>query len=72
MLIDSNIIIYAQQSEYAYLQDFILENAPFVSEISFLETLGFHRLTDVEKKVWNYFFQPPFNFPLTLKLLSKP
>jgi toxin FitB len=69
MLIDSNIIIYAQQSEYAYLQDFILENAPFVSEISFLETLGFHRLTDVEKKGLELFFSTTVQLPIDTEVV---
>ena len=71
MLLDSNIIIYAQQAEYAYLQDFVIENAPFVSAISFLETLGFHRLTLLEKQSLESFFASTVQLPLESKIIYR-
>jgi hypothetical protein len=46
MLIDSNIIIYASRPEYAELRRFIAEHAPAVSAISYVEVLGYHKLTE--------------------------
>ncbi|AVQ73833.1 hypothetical protein B5D77_23375 [Microcystis sp. MC19] len=44
MLLDSNIIIYAAQLENEFLREFIAENSPYVSALSYLEVLGYHRL----------------------------
>lgn len=70
MLLDSNIIIYALQPEYAYLQDFIAENAPFVSVISLLETLGFYRLTMLEKQGLELFFSKAIQLPLESQIVN--
>ena len=40
MLLDSNIIIYAAQLENEFLREFIAENSPYVSALSYLEVLG--------------------------------
>ena len=45
MLIDSNLIIYAAQSEHGALRQWIADNSPSVSAVSYVEVLGFHRLT---------------------------
>ncbi len=41
MLLDSNIIIYSVQSEYAHVREFIKVNRPHVSVISYVEVLLF-------------------------------
>jgi hypothetical protein len=43
MLLDSNIIIYASQPEYPLLRQFIAEQSPAVSALSYVEVLGYHR-----------------------------
>ena len=43
-LIDSNLIIYAAQSEHDELRGYIADEAPFVSVMSKVETLGYHGL----------------------------
>jgi predicted nucleic acid-binding protein len=48
MLLDSNIIIYASQLENEFLREFIAENSPYVSALSYLEVLGYHQLTHEE------------------------
>ncbi len=50
MLIDSNIIIYAAKAEHADLRAFIAEHTPAVSAISYVEVLGYHRLTEEERQ----------------------
>ena len=52
MLIDSNIIIYAATPEFANLRQFIAENTPVVSAVSYVEVLGFHRLLRRRKYCW--------------------
>ena len=49
MLIDSNLIIYTASGNYPDLLRWFLENKLFVSAISLLETLGYHKLTPREK-----------------------
>jgi hypothetical protein len=46
MLLDSNIIIYAAQLQYPQLREFIAERSPKVSALSYLEVLGYHKLTE--------------------------
>jgi predicted nucleic acid-binding protein len=56
MLLDSNIIIYSTKPEYDFLRDFIAENSPSVSAVSYVEVLGYHKLTDDEKELLEDFF----------------
>lgn len=56
MLIDSNIIIYASQTEHSNLRQFIADNSPLVSAVSYVEVLGFHRLTVEDKTHFEEFF----------------
>ena len=55
-LIDSNIIIYAAQPQYSNLRLFIAENAPTVSAVSYVEVLGYPRLTAKERHHFEAFF----------------
>jgi toxin FitB len=50
-LIDSNLIIYAVQTEYKNLRQWIIDTDPKYSIISRLEVLGFARLQPDEKQV---------------------
>lgn len=56
MLIDSNIIIYAAKPEHGDLRRFIAERASAVSAISYVETLGYHKLTEAEREYLELFF----------------
>ena len=57
MLLDSNIIIYSAQPEYANLRGLIAENSPAVSALSYLEVLGYHQLTEQQRQYFEAFFQ---------------
>ncbi|MEW6531044.1 MAG: type II toxin-antitoxin system VapC family toxin [Thermodesulfobacteriota bacterium] len=56
MLIDSNIIIYAARREHEDLRRFIAQHAPAVSAISYVEVLGYHKLTNEERRHFEDFF----------------
>ena len=56
MLIDSNIIIYAAKPEHAALRAFIAQHAPAVSAVSYVEVLGYHHLTEQERRHFEAFF----------------
>jgi hypothetical protein len=51
MLLDSNIIIYAAQPEHITLRQFVADHAPAVSVISYIEVLGYHRLSEEEHQL---------------------
>jgi predicted nucleic acid-binding protein len=57
MLLDSNIIIYAAQPNHASLRQFIADHVPSVSVISYIEVLGYHRLSEVGRQYLESFFQ---------------
>jgi predicted nucleic acid-binding protein len=65
MLLDSNIIIYAIRPEYDRLRQFIAENAPSVSLVSYVEVLGYHRLTETERQAFEEFFNAADVLPIT-------
>lgn len=71
MLIDSNIIIYASKPEYADLRRFIAEYAPAVSAISYVEVLGYHKLTDSERQDLEAFFSAVLILPLSHTILDQ-
>lgn len=71
MLLDSNIIIYASQPEYSTLREFIAENSPFVSAISYVEVLGYHRLTEDERTFFKAFFEAAAILPLSSNVLEQ-
>ena len=80
MLLDSNIIIYAAQLENEFLREFIAENSPYVSALSYLEVFGYYRLTHQDKVYFEEFFnasqilpisQPVINQAVTLKQIRK-
>jgi hypothetical protein len=56
MLLDSNIIIYGARPEYPELRRFIARYYPAVSVVSYVEVLGYHRLTDQERSHFEAFF----------------
>jgi toxin FitB len=60
LLLDSNIIIYASQPEHEQLRKLISEEATCVSAISKVETLGYHRLSEIERRLLEAFFAEAF------------
>lgn len=56
MLLDSNIIIYGASPDYPQINDFIARREVFASAISYVEVLGFHRLTpEIEQTLRDLF-----------------
>lgn len=56
MLLDSNIIIYAAKAGHQELRRLIARHAPAVSVVSYVEVLGYHRLTDQDRRYLEDFF----------------
>ncbi len=71
MLIDSNIIIYAALPEHYDLRRFVAANAPSVSVVSFVEVLGYHRLTDQDRRYFEDFFVAAPVLQLSTEILDR-
>jgi predicted nucleic acid-binding protein len=71
MLVDSNIIIYAAMPEHDALRQFIAEHAPAVSAVSYVEVLGYHRLTPAEREALEAFFVAARILPLSDLVLDQ-
>ena len=55
-IFDTNLIIYSYQPDYDFLKTKLITPEIYVSAISKLETLGFHKITDLEKGYFNDLF----------------
>ncbi len=71
MLLDSNIIIYSAQPENEFLRQLIAERAPTVSAASYVEVLGYHRLSETERKHFSAFFAEARILPLSQPVLDQ-
>ena len=72
MLLDSNIIIYSVQPAYAVsLQNFISTHRPAVSAVSYVEVLGFHRLSDPDRDAFRRFFAAARVLPIDQPVLDQ-
>jgi len=70
MLLDSNIIIYAARPEHPELRSFIAEQAPAVSAVSYVEVLGYHKLTEQERQFFEMFFAAANVLPISDEVLK--
>lgn len=70
MLLDSNIIIYAAKPEHPELRQLIDEQVPAVSAISYIEALGYHRMTPEERLSLEKFFQTALILPISPEVLE--
>lgn len=71
MLLDSNIIIYAGKPDYQKIREFISGIKPAVSAVSYVEVLGYQRLSVKEKKYYEEFFSLVPVLPLSWEILNK-
>jgi predicted nucleic acid-binding protein len=71
MLLDSNIIIYAAQLQYPQLREFIAERSPKVSALSYLEVLGYHKLTEPQRYYFEAFFEAAEVLPISDLVLTQ-
>lgn len=71
MLLDSNIIIYSALPNNELLRDFVQINSPFVSELSRVEVLGFHKLTQYEIDYFGKFFESTTLLSISEEVVTK-
>lgn len=65
MLLDTNIVIYATQPAYPQLRSLVGNPVSAVSIISYVEALGFPRITTPEQKALERFFAGMEVLPVT-------
>ncbi len=71
MLIDSNIIIYAAKPEHPELRSFIATHTPTVSAVSYVEVLGYHKLSEQERQHFEDFFAASSVAPISRDVLTR-
>ena len=71
MLVDSNIIIYAAQPEYKRLHQFVAEQVTAVSAASYVEVLGYHRLSTVQRTMYQDLFQSLNVLPISTDVVEQ-
>jgi hypothetical protein len=70
VLIDSNIVIYSAQQEYQTLRNFLSHYECMVSDITYLEVLGYDRLTDEESLLFERFFKSIEIIPISSTIIK--
>lgn len=71
VLLDSNLIIYASRPQHAALRTFIAREAPSVSAVSKVETLGYPDLTEAEKQFLEEFFEAAEVLPISQSVIGE-
>lgn len=57
VLVDSNIIIYAATDDSGKIGEWLSNNELYVSVLSYIEVLGFSKLTQEDKDFFEEFFR---------------
>ena len=64
-MLDSNLIIYAARPEYPGLRRLIAARSPAVSTMSVVEVLGYHKLSEDDRRHFEAFFAASNVLPIT-------
>src|SRR5437667_171933 len=65
-MLDSNLIIYAARPEYPGLRRLIAARSPAVSTISVVEVLGYHKLSEEDRRHFEAFFAAAKVLPIPM------
>ena len=71
MLLDSNIVIHSAQPAHSELRRFIRDHSPAVSAVSYVEVLGYHRLSEKERQHFEMFFSAATILPISDAVLNQ-
>jgi hypothetical protein len=71
VLLDSNLIIYASRPQHEALRTFIAREAPSVSVVSKIETLGYHKLGEQERGFLDEFFDAAEVLPVSQAVVTE-
>ncbi len=70
-ILDSNLVIYATQTAYAHLRPLLHAPDCFVSAITKLEVLGYHRLGEQERDNLSELFQTLQIIPIDSAIIEQ-
>ena len=71
-LLDTNILIYAAEAQYSsLLLPLVTDSANFVSSVSVVETLGFHRITPAQITFFENLFKILKTIPIEDEIIQK-
>jgi toxin FitB len=70
-LVDSNIIIYSVQSQYRAINQYLQRFRICYSKITMVEVLGYHLLSETDKKLFEVFFSNTVHFGITDEIIQK-
>jgi toxin FitB len=65
MLLDSNIFIYATQDKYQSLRNWCMSKKICASNITRLEVLGYHKLTEQDENDFYTLFEKSIIYPVS-------
>ncbi len=71
MIADTNIVIYATNPAFPTIRAFVVANQPAVSAITYVEALGFHRLSEQEKNDLEDFFADITLLPINQAVINR-
>lgn len=71
MLIDSNILIYSADPNYAFLRELIKQYAPVISMVSYIEVLGYEKLSDEQRQYFEEFFDTTIVLPVNEEIAKQ-
>lgn len=71
MIIDSNILIYSAQPALSFLRDLIRQQSPVVSIVSYIEVLGYGKLSDEQRQYFEAFFASTIVFPVNKEIAKQ-
>lgn len=70
-LVDSNILIYAAKPEFPQLKELLEQDDLAVSELTKLEVLGYHGLTEEAEEYFNAVFSLVTVLPITSEVIDR-
>jgi toxin FitB len=70
-MLDSNLIIYAARPEYPGLRRLIAARSPAVSAISVVEVLGYHKLSEEDRRHFEAFFAAAKVLPISDAVVAR-
>jgi predicted nucleic acid-binding protein len=71
VILDSNLVIYAARPEYPGLRRMIAAHSPAVSAVSVVEVLGYHRLSEADRRRFEEFFAAADVLPITDTVVAR-
>jgi predicted nucleic acid-binding protein len=69
-LLDSNVLIYAIQPQYSALRLWITQNDVVISDVSKVEVLGYHKLSEADKQDFSLLFDLMRSLPLAKPVIQ--